>query len=64
MDLSQAEADALLAMEKIAADSDVHEFPGIATGVIIRLVSKVGREEFFLDIKRGRIDLAKATYQN
>ena len=64
MDLSQAEADALLAMEKVVADSEAHEFPGIARGVTIPLLSKDKRVEFFLDISRGRIDLGKVTYQN
>ena len=64
MDLTQAEADVLLAMEKVRADAEVYEFPGASRAVTIPLVSRDRREEFLLDITRGRIDLRKVTYQN
>ena len=64
MALTQVEADALLAMEKVRADTDVYEFPTVARGTTIPLASVDRREEFLLDITRGRIDLRKATFQN
>lgn len=62
--LTQAEADALLAMEKVADDSSPRNFPGGGESLQVGLRSPDGREEFILDIYRGRIDLAKVTYQN
>lgn len=62
--LTQAEADALIAMEKHRADEAVVDFPGAGDRCTVPLKSADRREEFFLDIRRGRIDLAKVTYQN
>ena len=62
--LTQAEADALLAMEKRRADSAEFDFPGLGGRVTAPLVSLDGREYFSLDLLRGRINLGKGTYQN
>ena len=62
--LTQAEADALLAMEKHRVDQTPHEYPSLGGQINIPLVSADGREPFYLDVSRGRINLAKATYQN
>ncbi|MDO8616110.1 MAG: hypothetical protein Q7T33_10325 [Dehalococcoidia bacterium] len=64
MDLTQTEADALLAMEKVRANDDAYDFPGVARGVTIPLVSSNKREDFLLDMTRGRIELRQVTYQN
>lgn len=64
MTLTQPEADALLAMEKVATDDSPHDFPGAGDSLLVELRSPDGREEFILDIYRGRINLAKVTYQN
>ncbi len=65
VNLSQTEADHLIAMEKHSKDPNVPwEFPVLGGKVSIPLVSVDNREEFLLDIHRGRIDLAKRTYQN
>jgi hypothetical protein len=62
--VTQIEADALLALEKHRVDETLHRFPFLNSHVTIPLVSQDRREEFQLDIRRGRIDLAKVTYQN
>jgi hypothetical protein len=64
IDLTQSEADALLAMEKHKVDDQEWEFPGIGASVRVPLISDDRKENFFLDLRRGRIDLAKCTYQN
>ena len=61
---TQAEADALLAMAKRRVNDDQHGYPGPGQKVVIPLVSVDRREEFLLDIYRGRIALSKGTYQN
>jgi len=62
--LTQAEADALLAMEKHRVDNTQHVFPILGGSIEIPLTSANKRETFLLDITRGRINLKKATYQN
>lgn len=62
--LTQAEADALLAMEKHRADDELRDFPSLGGSLTAPLTSTDGRERFLLDVRRGRIDRAKLTYQN
>ncbi len=62
--LTQSEADALLHMEKHATDSRQWSFPTQGTKVEIPLASADKREQFFLDIGRGYIDLKRVTFQN
>ena len=59
--LTQAEADGLLAMEKHRVDDKVWSLPHSGGSVTIPLVSVDGRESFLLDLRRGRINLAKST---
>lgn len=61
--ITQAEADALIALEKHRADETEYIFPDQGC-VSVPLVSVDKRETFALDIRNGRIDLYKATYQN
>ena len=63
-DISQAEVDALLAMEKHRTDEERHDFPSPGEKLMLPLVSADGREKFILDIGRGRIDFGKCVYQN
>ena len=63
-DLSQAEADALLALPKQREDMREWDYPVLGGKVSIPLVSIDHRERFHLDLSRGRINLAKGTYQN
>ena len=62
--LTQAEADALLAMEKRRVDDSEWVYPGLGGRITVPLASCDQREPFLLDVRRGRIDLAKGTYQN
>ena len=63
-DLTQVEADALIALEKRRVDDSLWDYPGLGGGVSIPLNSVDEREQFMLDLRRGRIDLAKGSYQN
>lgn len=62
--LTQAEADLLLEIEKHRLSDQPWDFPQAGEALSIPLVSADRRENFSLDIHRGRIDLAKGTYQN
>ena len=64
INLSQADADALIAMKKRRADDQYYEFPGPGGKVAIPLISIDRREDFLMDITRSHINLAKVTYQN
>lgn len=61
--LTQSEADALIAMEKHRVSEERYSYP-VAGSVIVPLESPDKREQFLLDIHRGRIDLLKGKYQN
>jgi hypothetical protein len=62
MNLPQAEADLLIAMEKHRVDEEHHDFPIVGQSLTLPLVSPDKREQFLLGITRGRIDLAKVTF--
>jgi len=62
--LTQAEADALMAMPKHRQNDDWWDYPGLGGSIAIPLISPDKRENFLLDISRGRIDLSKGKYQN
>lgn len=62
--LTQAEADTLLAMEKHRVDETRHIFPALGGSIQVPLRSANKRENFMLDVTRGRINLKKVTYQN
>lgn len=64
INLTQAEADALIAMTKHRVNDTEYDYPEAGGGVSVPLVSADHREHFMLDVRRGRIDLAKGTYQN
>lgn len=64
INLMQAEANALIAMEKHRFDDTRWDYPGLGGAVIIPLVSTNKRENFLLDVSRSSIDLLKGTYQN
>ena len=61
INLTQPEADALLAMEKHRLDDAVHDFPSLGGALTISLQSPDRREQFLLDIRQGRVDLLKGT---
>lgn len=64
INLTQAEADALIAMEKHKINDDEWSYPSLGGAISIPLISANKRENFILDIRRARIDLLKGTYQN
>lgn len=64
INLTQAEADALIAMEKRRATEDQTDFPMGGQSTIIALQSVDAREQFLLDLSRGRIDLLKVKMQS
>lgn len=64
INLTQAEAEALIAVEKIRVNSDIWDYPPLGGTISIPLTSSDKRENFLLDISRGRIDLLKGKYQN
>jgi len=61
--LTQQEAEALLALEKHYLGTDHFAFPGLGGSLHIPLHSMGRREEFNLDVTRGRILLSKNTFQ-
>jgi hypothetical protein len=64
LDITQAEADALIAMEKHRADDKDCLFPEPGGRLAVALTSLDKRENFMLDITRAQIKLTKATYQS
>jgi hypothetical protein len=64
LNLSQAEADALIAMEKHRLSEASHAFPLSGGSLSLPLQSADRRESFLLDVSRGRIDMAKVKMQN
>jgi hypothetical protein len=64
IDLTQAEADALIAMEKQRTDEQSWGFPMGGESISVPLQSADGREQFLLDLSRGMIDLRKVKMQN
>jgi hypothetical protein len=64
IDITQAEADALIAMEKQRMDDKEWFFPDPGDRFATPLTSTDKRENFMLDITRAQLKLTKATYQN
>lgn len=64
IDITQQEADALIAMEKHCDDSTEVNFPVPGERIAIALSSPDKREKFLLDVTRAQIKLTKATFQN
>lgn len=64
INLTQAEADALIAMEKRRVTDERVDFPMGGQSVVLPLQSTDRREQFLLDLSRGRIDLLKVKMQN
>lgn len=61
--LTQAEADALIAMEKHRVTDDRANFPVRGESVVLPLQSADKREKFLLDLSRSRINLKKVKMQ-
>jgi hypothetical protein len=64
IEITQAEADALIEMEKRFVDDKDWIFPAAGGRIALALTSLDKRESFMLDVTRSQIKLTKATYQN
>ncbi len=64
MNLTQAEAKTLIEMEKHRVSDEHSDFPMHGQSLSLPLQSCDKREQFLLDISRGRIDLMRGKYQN
>ena len=64
INLSQTEADQLLAMEKHSATEDVYDYPYHGGSIQLPLQSPDKREQFILDVSRSQLNLTKGTYMN
>lgn len=64
INLTQAEAEALIAKEKRRVNDERWDYPALGGSLCIPLESLDKRENFLLDISKGRIDLLKGKYQN
>lgn len=64
INLTQAEADALILLPKYKGDERVWKYPSLGGSVSIPLVSADKRESFLLDISHGQINLLKGKHQN
>ena len=64
LELTQTEADILFAMEKHRVDSKQYEFSCIHEPTTVPLVSIDKREQFLLDLSRGKIEMARVKFQN
>jgi hypothetical protein len=60
--LSQAEADALLAMEKLPIHNNLIDLPDLGGTIEIQLRSQNTREEFNVNYRRGAISLSKRNH--
>ena len=64
LDIPQAEAVALIDMERQRVDDRQWIFAGPGERLAIPLTSTDKREQFMLDVTRAQIKLTKATFQN
>jgi len=63
MELTQIEADALLAMKKRRKEAITYRLPPHRGKTSVPLEDVTGREAFLLDISQGGISLERRTYQ-
>lgn len=64
VNLTQAEADTLIAMEKRRIDETEWNYPDLDGHVAVPLASTDRCESFLFDLRRRRLDLDRETYQN
>lgn len=63
IELTQSEADGLIALPKLRVSDEEYLYPVGGGALTIPLQSQDRREDFLLDISRGRINLTKGKYQ-
>lgn len=61
--LTQLEADELIRLPKTRTSEEEYVYPGGGGALVVPLQSEDQREDFLLDVSRGRINLAKGKYQ-
>ena len=64
LNLTQGEADRLMAMHKRSVRQTPKLFPAPGEHLVLELASFDHRETFLLDVTRAQIKLTKATFQN
>jgi len=64
LNLAQADADALIALEKHRIDEQRYAFPLPGGSLAIPLQAPDKREHFLLDVSRGRINILRGKYQS
>jgi hypothetical protein len=64
IDLTQSEADELIALPKRPSDDRLHQFPPPGEKLVIPFESIDRSEDFVMDVTRSRMDFSKVTYQN
>jgi len=64
INLTQEAADALIRIEKHCVENQGWDFPIAGGSISVPLVSADRRENFFFDVARGSINLAKGSYQS
>ena len=62
-EVTQSEADMLIALPKVRVDDELRIYPNFSS-LSVPLVSQNGRENFHLDLSRGRLNLSKRKWQN
>ena len=63
IELTQAEADAIISVEKVRENDEWSRYPSLGGNVCLPLLSVDKKEHFLLDVSRGKIDLLKGKYQ-
>lgn len=64
INLTQTEADLLIALPKVKTNNQVWDYPSFGGSISIPLISTDKKENFILDVSRSYIDLLKGKYQN
>ena len=64
VDITQQEADVLLAMEKCRVDEKEWDYPALGGRIAVPLSSRDKRESFILDVSRSGSIVLKGKYQN
>jgi hypothetical protein len=63
INITQSEANGLITMPKVRFDDQQYVYPGTGGAISVPLISQDKRENFLLDVSRGRINLLKGKYQ-
>lgn len=64
INLTQSEADFLLKMEKCSINENSLDLPDLGGSLSVPLTSPDKKENFVLDVSKGRIDIKRQKFQN